>query len=85
VASPRRKKASVTTGLKWAPETGPSAAMSTYRMPHVASVLPKRATAASLESAAPIMPDPMIVATRYIVPKNSAKHCRPSDAGAPMM
>src|ERR671919_3133875 len=72
---------SVTAGLKWAPDTGPSMAISTNRIAPVANVLPSRAMATfPPASCSAMMPDPITVANRKKQPTASAASGRPSPA-----
>src|SRR5689334_20089911 len=69
-------KTSVTTGLKCAPEIGPSIVIRTTRIAPVGIVLPRSETAVSSESLSPMIPEPTTVATRIAVPNASAARRR---------
>src|SRR5688572_7871272 len=70
---PCEAAASVTAGLKWAPDTGPNVAMRATRAAPVATVLASSAIA-TLPPArrTPMIPDPMTAARRKAVPSASA-------------
>ena len=71
----------VTSGLKWAPLTGPSVSISTYSANTVASVLASKATARfSPASRSAMMPEPITAQSRAAVPTSSASACLASGA-----
>ena len=74
--SPSAASARVTTGLKWAPETGPNMWMMTSRTPAVAAALASSTTPTSLLSRSAMMPEPTTPASRKAVPMNSATRAR---------
>ena len=79
---PRNQSANDTTGLKWAPETGPNIKMITNSPSAVAAAFSssssprRRATAA-----AAAIPEPITTAARNALPRNSASSRRRSGAG----
>jgi hypothetical protein len=62
-----------TTGLKWAPLTGPRVRINTPRANTVEIVFAIRATSESLDRLLAIIPEPTTAATSKAVPRNSAK------------
>mmetsp|Transcript_4367 Transcript_4367/g.17169 ORF Transcript_4367/g.17169 Transcript_4367/m.17169 type:complete len:210 (-) Transcript_4367:38-667(-) len=77
-----RNTAKLTIGLKCAELMGPNTVIPAYKMPQVATALPSNATPAlSRLSWSAWMPEPTTVATRSIVPRNSATAWRPSSTG----
>src|SRR5665809_15098 len=76
-------KASVTAGLRCAPETGANIAISTTRIAPVAAVLHSNASATlPPESCSAMMPEPTIAARRKAAPTPSAARRRARLAGA---
>src|ERR1700686_1804108 len=74
---PTTASASVTAGLKCAPEMGPKVRMSATSAPPVAIVLASNATATFPPARrSPMMPDPMTVASKSVVPRPSAPNLR---------
>src|SRR3954471_12688484 len=75
---PKQRSASVTTGLKWAPETEPNARMSATRPPAVAIEFSSSCSPVSFgERRWAKMPEPTTTATRRPVPTASAVALRP--------
>ena len=71
---PRTRSASVTTGLKWAPETGPKARISaTSPAPVAIEFSSSCSPTSSGESRCAAMPEPTTIATRNAVPTASAR------------
>src|SRR5215472_13004773 len=69
---PSKASASVTTGLKCAPEIGPNVRIRTTRTAPVAMVFARRAIATfPAASRSPMIPEPTTAATRNDVPRNS--------------
>ncbi len=72
-----------TTGLKWAPETGPNIKMMANKPAAVAAAFSKSSKPTSPgERCCAAIPDPMTMAARNPEPRNSAASRRRSDPGA---
>src|SRR5688572_31040979 len=75
--APRSRIASVTAGLKCAPDTGPSTTISTYNTAAVAPAFASNATPSfPSDNATPMIPEPTTVASNTQVPSASASNAR---------
>ena len=79
---PRNQSASETTGLRWAPETGPTMRISTVS-PSTVAVLFSRSCrpTSSGDSCCAAIPEPTTTATSSAVPRNSASRRRGRSGG----
>ena len=76
---PNTASASVTTGLRWAPDTGPNARMRATSPPAVAAAFSNSWRPVSCgDSRCAAIPEPTTTATRNAVPQNSARARRAS-------
>ena len=75
--SPKARSSSVTTGLRWAPETAPSIQISPMSAPAVAAAFSKSSRPMSNgDSRLAMIPDPITAITRRPVPSASATRRR---------
>jgi len=78
VNPPNSRVTNETTGLKWAPETGPSAKIKAISPPVVAAAFSSNCKPASLgERRCAMMPEPTTTATKKAVPTPSARSRAP--------